>query len=151
MHKLGNCYNNTSSTLLFTRSTFNEKSNTRYEQHPEVPLGIKAVVCAIYEPPQVMMMILMMMMMPMMVMMMIFLMMTMMIRMMMMMMMMMHLLMMMTINEPPQESSKDTLRILPDPNDEIVEEAASKMGLRKVGWIFTDLVPSATTANKVNM
>ena len=23
------------------------------------------------------------------------------------------------------------------------------MGLRKVGWIFTDLVPSATTANKV--
>ena len=64
-----------------------------------MPLGIKAVVCAIYE--------------------------------------------------PPQESSKDTLRILPDPNDEIVEEAASKMGLRKVGWIFTDLVPSATTANKV--
>merc|ERR1712055_665146 len=73
----------------------------RYEQHPEVPLGIKAVVCAIYE--------------------------------------------------PPQESSKDTLRILPDPNDEIVEEAASKMGLRKVGWIFTDLVPSATTANKVKV
>jgi len=71
----------------------------RYEQHTDVPLGIKAVVCAIYE--------------------------------------------------PPQESSKDTLRILPDPNDEIVEEAASKMGLRKVGWIFTDLVPSATTANKV--
>ena len=65
-----------------------------------MPLGIKAVVCAIYE--------------------------------------------------PPQESSKDTLRILPDPNDEIVEEAASKMGLRKVGWIFTDLVPSATTANKVS-
>ena len=64
-----------------------------------MPLGIKAVVCAIYE--------------------------------------------------PPQESSKDTLKILPDPNDEIVEEAASKMGLRKVGWIFTDLVPSATTANKV--
>lgn len=66
-----------------------------------MPLGIKAVVCAIYE--------------------------------------------------PPQESSKDTLRILPDPNDEIVEEAASKMGLRKVGWIFTDLVPSATTANKVSI
>ena len=79
----------------------NQKTkNIRYEQHPEVPLGIKAVVCAIYE--------------------------------------------------PPQESSKDTLRILPDPNDEIVEEAASKMGLRKVGWIFTDLVPSATTANKVS-
>jgi len=63
----------------------------RYEIHSDVPLGIKAVVCAIYE--------------------------------------------------PPQESSKDTLRILEDPNDEVVEEAASKMGLRKVGWIFTDLVP----------
>ena len=135
MHKLGNSHHQMSSTLLFTRSTFNEKSNTRYEQHPEVPLGIKAVVCAIYEPPQVMMMILIMMMMIMIL----------------LMMMIMMLLMMMTINEPPQESSKDTLRILPDPNDEIVEEAASKMGLRKVGWIFTDLVPSATTANKVNM
>jgi len=65
----------------------------RYEQYSEVPLGLKAVVCAIYE--------------------------------------------------PPQESSKDTLRILEDPNDEVVEEAASKLGLRKVGWIFTDLVPSA--------
>ena len=50
-----------------------------------------------------------------------------------------------TRNDLLQESSKDTLRILPDPNDEIVEEAAAKMGLRKVGWIFTDLVASATT------
>ena len=56
-----------------------------------------------------------------------------------------------TKNELLQESSKDTLRILPDPNDEIVEEAAAKMGLRKVGWIFTDLVASATTANKVEL
>ena len=56
-----------------------------------------------------------------------------------------------TKNELLQESSKDTLRILPDPNDEIVEEAAAKMGLRKVGWIFTDLVASATTANKVKL
>jgi len=70
----------------------------RYEQHTDVPLGIKAVVCAIYE--------------------------------------------------PPQESSKDTLKILPDPNEEVVEEAAAKLGLRKVGWIFTDLVPT-NVSNKV--
>jgi len=65
----------------------------RYEMAPDVPLGIKAVVCAIYE--------------------------------------------------PPQESSKDTLRILPDPKDEIVEEIATHLGLTRVGWIFSDLVPSA--------
>ena len=78
-------------------------------------MGIKAVVCAIYEPPQVLQIY----------------------------------NKKQTKNELLQESSKDTLRILPDPNDEIVEEAAAKMGLRKVGWIFTDLVASATTANKV--
>jgi len=65
----------------------------RYEMAPEVPLGIKAVVTAIYE--------------------------------------------------PPQESSKDTLRILPDPKEEVVEEIAEHLGLTRVGWIFTDLVPAA--------
>jgi len=63
----------------------------RYEQYPEVPLGIKAVVCAIYE--------------------------------------------------PPQESSRDHLKLLPDPKEDLVEEIADRLGLRKVGWIFTDLVP----------
>jgi nuclear protein localization family protein 4 len=65
----------------------------KYEHYPENPLGIKAVVSAIYE--------------------------------------------------PPQESSKDHIKILPDPKEEIVEEIAQGLGLRKVGWIFTDLVPAA--------
>jgi len=65
----------------------------RYEVYPEVPLGIKAVVCAIYE--------------------------------------------------PPQESSKDHCNILPDPHQSVVDEIATSLGLIKVGWIFTDLVPSA--------
>jgi len=65
----------------------------RYELAPEVPLGIKAVVSAIYE--------------------------------------------------PKQEGSKDTLRILPDENEEVVEEIAENLGLSRIGWIFTDLVPAA--------
>jgi len=71
----------------------------RYEIYPEVPLGIKAVVCAIYE--------------------------------------------------PPQESSRDHLKILPDPKEEIIEEIALNLGLRRVGWIFTDLVPMAGVGGKV--
>eukprot|EP00088_Acartia_fossae_P063843 TRINITY_DN7822_c0_g1_i1.p1 TRINITY_DN7822_c0_g1~~TRINITY_DN7822_c0_g1_i1.p1 ORF type:complete len:587 (-),score=98.42 TRINITY_DN7822_c0_g1_i1:374-2134(-) len=65
----------------------------KYEHYTEVPLGIKAVVSAIYE--------------------------------------------------PPQESSKDHINILPDPRADIVEEIANGLGLTKVGWIFTDLVPAA--------
>ena len=62
----------------------------RYEHHPDVPLGIKAVVVAVYE--------------------------------------------------PPQESSRDSLRILPDSNDEVLDEVCENLGLRRLGWIFTDLV-----------
>merc|ERR1711874_945045 len=71
----------------------------RYEMYPEVPLGIKAVVCAIYE--------------------------------------------------PPQESSRDHLKILPDPKEDIIEEIATNLGLRRVGWIFTDLVPLPGVGGKV--
>uniref|UniRef100_A0A8D8ZK58 Nuclear protein localization protein 4 homolog n=1 Tax=Cacopsylla melanoneura TaxID=428564 RepID=A0A8D8ZK58_9HEMI len=62
----------------------------KYQTHPDVPLGIKAIVAAIYE--------------------------------------------------PPQDSSRDKIKLLPDPKADIVDELASSLGLRKVGWIFTDLV-----------
>jgi len=80
--------------LQFWRESGNQRGGWlygRYELHPDVPLGMKAVVCAIYE--------------------------------------------------PPQESSKDTLKLLPDPKEEVVEEIAANLGLRRVGWIFTDLIP----------
>jgi len=82
--------------LQYWRESGNQRGGWlygRYEMYPEVPLGMKAVVCAIYE--------------------------------------------------PPQESSRDTLKLLPDPKEEVVEEIAANLGLRRVGWIFTDLIPSA--------
>ncbi|XP_060521215.1 nuclear protein localization protein 4 homolog [Cylas formicarius] len=62
-----------------------------YEIHSDVPLGIRANVVAIYE--------------------------------------------------PPQESSRDSIRLLPDEKEEVVDQIAQHLGLRKVGWIFTDLMP----------
>ena len=88
--------------LQFWRESGNQRGGWlygRYEMYPEVPLGIKAVVCAIYE--------------------------------------------------PPQESSRDHLKILPDPKEDIIEEIATNLGLRRVGWIFTDLVPLPGVGGKV--
>lgn len=62
----------------------------RYEHHKDVPLGIRAVVSAIYEPPQV--------------------------------------------------STADSLELLEDPRAEMVDRIASKVGVRKIGWILTDLI-----------
>ncbi|XP_032686313.1 nuclear protein localization protein 4 homolog isoform X3 [Odontomachus brunneus] len=62
----------------------------RYEIHSDVPLGIRAVVAAIYE--------------------------------------------------PPQESTKDTIRLLPDEREVLVEELGRTLNLWRVGWIFTDLI-----------
>ncbi len=62
----------------------------RFEEMEEVPLGIKAVAAAIYE--------------------------------------------------PPQECSRDYVKLIPDENEEKVEQLARHLGLQKVGWIFTDLV-----------
>lgn len=47
---------------------------------------------------------------------------------------------MVAIYEPPQESTRDSVRLLPDDREQIVESLASELGLRRVGWIFTDLV-----------
>lgn len=44
------------------------------------------------------------------------------------------------IYEPPQESSRDSVRLLPDEKEDVVEQIATSLGLRRVGWIFTDLL-----------
>ncbi|XP_067620003.1 nuclear protein localization protein 4 homolog isoform X2 [Eurosta solidaginis] len=61
-----------------------------YEMHADVPLGIRATVAAIYE--------------------------------------------------PPQESTRDSIRLLDDEAATDVDELAQALGLKKVGWIFTDLI-----------
>ncbi|KAL3274283.1 hypothetical protein HHI36_015688 [Cryptolaemus montrouzieri] len=70
-----------------------------YEIHADVPLGIRANVVAIYE--------------------------------------------------PPQESSRDSIRLLPDDREELVDQMAETLGLRRVGWIFTDLLPEDLQAGTV--
>jgi len=32
--------------------------------------------------------------------------------------------------------------VLPDPDETIVDKLAAKLGLRRIGWIFTDLIPN---------
>ncbi|XP_026729175.1 nuclear protein localization protein 4 homolog isoform X2 [Trichoplusia ni] len=63
----------------------------RYERHPDVPLGIRARVAAIVE--------------------------------------------------PPQQSARDSVALAPDARDGLLQELARRLGLRAVGWIFTDLLP----------
>ncbi|KAK3586114.1 hypothetical protein CHS0354_033236 [Potamilus streckersoni] len=79
--------------LNYWRSTGNQRLGMlygRYEPHKDVPLGIKATVAAIYE--------------------------------------------------PPQKNSKNKIELLPDPNEEVVHRVAEQLGIRPIGWIFTDLV-----------
>eukprot|EP00118_Oscarella_pearsei_P001929 m.8922 g.8922 ORF g.8922 m.8922 type:complete len:587 (+) comp20980_c0_seq1:21-1781(+) len=66
----------------------------RYEIHRDVPLGIKAVVSAIYE--------------------------------------------------PPQESSSGSVELLEDGRTDSANEVAGYLGLKRIGWIFTDLEPQST-------
>lgn len=70
-----------------------------YEIQPDVPLGIRARVAAIYE--------------------------------------------------PPQESNRDSIRLLTDEHDAEVDELAHQLGLRRVGWIFTDLLAENAAAGTV--
>lgn len=70
-----------------------------YEVHKDVPLGIKATVTAIYEPPQV--------------------------------------------------ASANSLELLEDPKNMIVEYIAKSLGLMRVGWIFTDLLADDLTKGTV--
>lgn len=44
------------------------------------------------------------------------------------------------IYEPPQESTRDSVRLLPDSRQPLVDKLASALGLSCIGWIFTDLV-----------
>lgn len=44
------------------------------------------------------------------------------------------------IYEPPQESTRDSVSLFPDEREQIVDELAVKLGLQRVGWIFTDLL-----------
>ncbi|XP_017782702.1 PREDICTED: nuclear protein localization protein 4 homolog [Nicrophorus vespilloides] len=44
------------------------------------------------------------------------------------------------IYEPPQESTRDSVQLLPDDKAELVQLLAEALGLKMVGWIFTDLI-----------
>lgn len=70
-----------------------------YEVHNDVPLGIRARVSAIYE--------------------------------------------------PPQESSRDGIQLLVDEHEKEVDDLAAVLGLKKVGWIFTDLISDDAAAGTV--
>lgn len=63
----------------------------RYERHPDVPLGVRARVAALYE--------------------------------------------------PPQECSRDRVALRPDADAALATALAARLGLRRVGWLFTDLLP----------
>ena len=39
-----------------------------------------------------------------------------------------------------QEGTPDSIKLLSDPSEAIVDKLAADLGLQKVGWIFTDLV-----------
>lgn len=88
--------------LDFWRKTGNQRIGFlygRYTEHKDIPLGLRAEVTAIYEPPQI--------------------------------------------------GTPNSLELLDDPKAHIVDEIAAKLGLRKVGWIFTDLVSEDTRKGTV--
>lgn len=44
------------------------------------------------------------------------------------------------IYEPPQESTRNSIKLLVDERADEIDDIATKLGLQKVGWIFTDLI-----------
>ncbi|XP_072931598.1 nuclear protein localization protein 4 homolog [Epargyreus clarus] len=88
--------------LAYWRATGHQRVGMllgRYERHPDVPLGIRARVAAIYE--------------------------------------------------PPQEGSRDAVALRPDAREALALELARRLGLRRVGWLFTDLLPLDRAAGTV--
>lgn len=53
------------------------------------------------------------------------------------------------IYEPPQDSNRNSINLLPDEHEKDVDELAKKLGLTKVGWIFTDLISEDTALGTV--
>ncbi|XP_063312362.1 nuclear protein localization protein 4 homolog [Pelobates fuscus] len=88
--------------LDFWRKTGNQRIGYlygRYTEHKDIPLGLRAEVAAIYEPPQI--------------------------------------------------GAENSVELLDDPKAKVVDEIAAKLGLGKVGWIFTDLVSEDTRKGTV--
>jgi len=54
------------------------------------------------------------------------------------------------IYEPPQESSSNFIKLtLPDKNEQQIEEIAAKLGMKRIGWIFTDLISQDSSKGTV--
>jgi nuclear protein localization family protein 4 len=49
-----------------------------------------------------------------------------------------------TIYEPPQQSTRDSIKLIQDDNEARVDEIARGLGLSRIGWIFTDLINDST-------
>ncbi len=46
-------------------------------------------------------------------------------------------------NSSLQETSKDSVQLIfPDPDEALVDRLAYRLGIRRIGWIFTDLIPN---------
>lgn len=54
------------------------------------------------------------------------------------------------LQTPFQESAKDSIRLLPDDRAKLVDEIASLLNIKKIGWIFTDLLADDVKKGTVN-